>query len=411
MDALSEAIARLLRRQDVTDRRLADIEKALGIARAPAPQPEPPPPPRVEVPPPAPVEAPQEVPAVPAAAGYQPAPLETKVGLTWVNRGGAVTLALGVAFFFKYAVDNAWIGPRDRVGLGVLAGLVALGIGDRTWNSGQKTYAQGLSGLGLAILYLSFYSTFGFYHLLEPGYAFVLMAMTTAMAGAFALRYDALAIAALGLLGGYATPLLLSTGEDRPWVLFSWVLVLNLGALAAARLRKWKSLEALAFVATVTLYYEWMAERFAPEKRSVAALFDFVYYGLFAGSEIPFIFYFAQALAPIALPAICKEMVLPYAIGSLALAIAGLAISDWRNHANGSGVTFAAFWLAYAMWSGDFRHPLPAGSVFLFLTAAFLVFLCWILRRIVFRGADFGQREALLLAINGASYFGVCYDL
>src|SRR6266436_5476850 len=94
MDALSEAIARLLRRQDVTDQRLADIEKALGIARAPAPQPEPPPPPRVEVPPPAPVEAPREVPAVPTAAGYQPAPLETKVGLTWVNRGGAVTLAL-----------------------------------------------------------------------------------------------------------------------------------------------------------------------------------------------------------------------------------------------------------------------------------------------------------------------------
>ena len=194
-------------------------------------------------------------------------------------------------------------------------------------------------------------------------------------------------------------------------MLFSWVLVLNLGALAAARLRKWKSLEALAFVATVTLYHQWMAERFAPEKRSVAALFDFVYYGLFAGSEIPFIFYFAQALAPIALPAICKEMVLPYAIGSLALAIAGLAISDWRNHANGSGVTFAAFWLAYAMWSGDFRHPLPAGSVFLFLTAAFLVFLCWIPRRIVFRGAEFGRQEALLLAINGAAYFGVCYDL
>ena len=35
--------------------------------------------------------------------------LETTVGLTWVNRGGAVTLALGVAFAFKYAVDNAWI--------------------------------------------------------------------------------------------------------------------------------------------------------------------------------------------------------------------------------------------------------------------------------------------------------------
>src|SRR5258708_7849587 len=168
MDALSEAIARLLRRQEVTDRRLADIEQALGIARAPAPQAAPPPPPRVEVPPPAPVEAPPEILAAPPA-GYQPAPpLETKVGLAWVNRIGAVTFALFVAFFFKYAVDSAWIGPSIRVALGVIAGLAALGIGDRTWRGGQRTYAQGLSGLGIAILYLSFYSTFGFYHLIEP---------------------------------------------------------------------------------------------------------------------------------------------------------------------------------------------------------------------------------------------------
>src|SRR5260370_19655953 len=188
MDALSEAIARLLRRQEVTDRRLADIEQALGIARAPAPQPAPPPPPRVEVRPPAPVEAPPEILAAPPAPPQpESTRLETKVGLAWVNRIGAVTFALFVAFFFKYAVDSAWIGPSIRVALGVVAGLAALGIGDRTWRGGQKTYAQGLSGLGIAILYLSFYSTFGFSHLVEPLFAFVLMAMTTAMSPASAL--------------------------------------------------------------------------------------------------------------------------------------------------------------------------------------------------------------------------------
>src|SRR5207247_5025332 len=118
----------------------------------------------------------------------------------------------------------------------------------------QNTYAHGIAGLGISILYLSFYASFGFYHLVEPGFVFLLMALTTAMAGVFALRYDAPAIAALGLLAGYATPILLSTGEDRPWALFSYVLVLNLGALAAARFRKWRSLEALAFAATALLY-------------------------------------------------------------------------------------------------------------------------------------------------------------
>src|SRR5882672_4257988 len=182
MDALSEALARMVRRQDMTDRRLADIEKALNIARAaepePAPRPAPPPPPpRMEVPPPLPEPPPPQS----SAPG-----LETQLGLNWINRVAAVTLALFVAFVFKYAVDSAWIGPGGRVGLGVLVGLAVLGIADRTWRRGQKTYAQGISGLGIAILYLSFYSSFGFYHLIAPGFAFVLMVVTTAMAGALA---------------------------------------------------------------------------------------------------------------------------------------------------------------------------------------------------------------------------------
>jgi uncharacterized membrane protein len=426
MDALSEAIARLLRRQEVTERRLEEIEKALGIKRSltePVPSP---PPPQAEVPTPAEEDAQIAcpTPTVQSQAGgagdspaQSPPPqakaplLETRLGLAWINRIGAVTLVFFVAFTFKYAVDNAWIGPAGRVALGVIAGLAALAVADRTWRGGQKTYAHGISGLGIAILYLSFYASFGFYHILDSGFAFVLMALTTAMGGVLALRYDAQAIAALGLLGGYATPVLLSTGEDRPWVLFSYVLVLNFGALAAARFRKWKVLEGLAFLATVTLYGGWLADRFAPEKRTVAALFGFVYYGLFAISEISFVFYLSQALIALAIPTIWKEMVGPYALSTLSLAIAGMVISDWRNRIAGVGVTFAAFWLAYAIWAGNFRNPQPVGPVFLFLSAAFLMFLCWIPWRILFRGAALTGQDALLLVPNGAAYFGVCYDL
>src|ERR1700738_3694977 len=185
MDAMSGALARLVRRQDETDRRLEEIEKALGIARVPAPQPSPP---RVETQPPLPEEP---APVAPPPLPVERPGFETKVGLAWVNRIGVLTFALFVAFAFKYAVDSGWIGAQGRVVLGVLAGLATLTVADRVWRGGQKTYANGISGLGIAILYLSFYSSFGFYHLIEPAFAFVLMALTTAMAGAFALRYDA----------------------------------------------------------------------------------------------------------------------------------------------------------------------------------------------------------------------------
>jgi uncharacterized membrane protein len=138
-----------------------------------------------------------------------------------------VTLVLGVAFFFKWAVDNNWVGPTGRVVLGVVAGLGTLGIADVLWRKSQQTFAQGITGAGIAIIYLSFYAAFDFYHLIPQTVAFVLLLATTAGAAMLALRYNAIAIAALGFFGAYLIPLLLGSGEDHPWFLLSYLLVLN----------------------------------------------------------------------------------------------------------------------------------------------------------------------------------------
>ena len=110
---------------------------------------------------------------------------------------------------------------------------------------GQKTFARGLTGLGLALLYLSFYAGFAFYHLLPQGAAFLLMFLTTGAAAALALHYDSQAVALLGLIGGYLTPVLLSTGEDHMWTLAAYTVVLNLGALAIARIKRWPAPESI----------------------------------------------------------------------------------------------------------------------------------------------------------------------
>src|SRR5258708_34854792 len=255
MDALSEAILRLIRRHDESDRRLARIETALGLSafspeaapreadpEPPAPAGRPPEaePPSVQLP----VKAadgapPRQLPAPPPAPDSgRPNELETQVGLTWISRIGAITLIFFVAFFFKYAVDNQWIGETGRIALGILAGLACMGIGDRIWRAGHQTYAQADCGLGIAGLYLSFYASFSFYHLLAQSVAFALMALTTAFSGVLALHYDSPAIAALGLIGGYLTPILLSTGQDRPLIFFGYILLLDAGAMALLQVRR-----------------------------------------------------------------------------------------------------------------------------------------------------------------------------
>src|SRR5579871_2776466 len=157
-----------------------------------------------------------------------------------------------------------------------------------------------MCGLGVSILYLSFYASFGFYHLLPQAAAFFLMAMVTAMAGALALRYDGIAIAALGMLGGYATPLLLSTGQDAPWTFFSYLFLINVGAIAIARPRRWAPLDLMAFLATAILYVAWFGDWFKPEKQVVATAAAMAFFALFVFVEWRWIFYTVQALLGIA---------------------------------------------------------------------------------------------------------------
>src|SRR5947209_5726605 len=151
--------------------------------------------------------------------------VEARVGLTLVNRVGVVTLILGVAFFFKWAVDNNWIGPWSRVVLGLVAGSGALAIGELLWRKAQQVFAQGITGTGIAVVYLALYAAYGFYHLLPQSLAFLTLAAVTAAAFLLSLRYGAQAIAALGLFGGYLTPLLLDREVAHPWFFISYVVL------------------------------------------------------------------------------------------------------------------------------------------------------------------------------------------
>jgi len=419
MDALSEAMVRLIRRMDDVEGRIARLEGAKGAPTSaiPASQPLPVPQSRPAVPPPLPVSRAQQLPPpLPAPAPQLPGEmtgqtqLETRIGLTWVNRIGVVTLIIGVAFFFKYAIDNQWIGETGRVVLGILAGLAALGVGDVLWRRDQKIYAQGLSGLGISILYLSFYATFGYYHLLPQAAAFGLMTMVTAVTGALALRYAASAIAVLGMLGGYLTPLLLSTGHDAPWFFFGYLLLIDIGGVALARVRRWLGLDAMAFVATALLYLSWYGAWFNPQKAVVATVATLAFYALFATVEWEWIFYATQALAALALTAIWPEAV-PYLALSLAFAAAGLSISSATRKTGAAIVSLAAFWCGYAIWMSHNHAGVRAEVVFVFLSAQFLINLLWLAFEGLVRRTDLEAAHLAILAANGPAYFGFSYFL
>lgn len=416
MDALTEAILSMRRHLNAIETRLARLEgEPAPVQPAPAaPAPvEPPPLPVAAVEPAPEATAPIELtPAEPRPLPVAPAPaepestraLETRVGLTWINRIGTVTVVLAVAFFFKYAVDNQWIGEAGRVALGVLAGFATLAFGEWTWRRGHRIYAQGITATGIAILYLSFWASFQLYHLLPQGFAFALMAWTTAMAAALAFHYGAIAISVLSLTGGFLTPILLSTNVDRPWALFSYLLLLDVGAMAVARVQGWSLLEGLAMAGTAILYASWFSDRFNGEKQVVATVFALVYYALFALVESEGALAVSQILAGVAIFAIWEPAATSLWL-ALALAAAGLALAQRRAWPLAQMVVFGTFW-AVAM-----PHTQHTGATAVAFTAGFLLFLSWVAWRLLVKRFETRTQDLAIIAVNGAAYFGLSYQL
>jgi len=339
--------------------------------------------------------------------------LESKVGLTVVNRIGAITLVLGVAFFFKWAVDNNWIGPAGRVALGLLAGFVTLAVGDAIWRRRQLVFAQGITATGIAILFLAIYAAFGFYHLIPQAAAFLMMVAATVMAALLALRYDSFAIAALALVAGYATPLLLSTGEDHPWFLFSYLLLLNVAATELATRRKWRGLEIISFIATVLIYGGWLFSRGTkPEDHLIATLAPLAFCVQRWRTQTPLLFAASQFLTAAAVTLIWQADESRYIPLALLVAAVGLVFAQLRSYQDALLSAFAGFWLCYALHlvqaPGQMHEPL---TQFLGASCGFVLFFGWSWWQMLVKRAAPSTIALSLFAINGLIYYAHSYWL
>ncbi|MEI7498623.1 MAG: DUF2339 domain-containing protein [Candidatus Falkowbacteria bacterium] len=196
---------------------------------------------------------------------------EEKLGGKWFARTGLVVLFLGVFFLLKYAFDNDWIGEVGRIILGLLGGFALLIWGERTIRK-YPVYGQLVSGGGLAILYLTLFAAYDFYHLINQAVAFLAMIAVTAAGIALSLRYKALPLMGAALLGGFVTPMLIASGDDIQIALFSYLIILDAAVLFTAFYQRWHSLNLWSMTGTAILFLNW-SDRFYTEELLVSTMF------------------------------------------------------------------------------------------------------------------------------------------
>ncbi|HEV2436982.1 MAG TPA: DUF2339 domain-containing protein [Verrucomicrobiae bacterium] len=182
-------------------------------------------------------------------------------GFAWL---GGFALFLGVAFFVKYSFDNNLVPPQLRVAIGFLVGLGLLVGGVVMSRKDFPALSQTLCATGVVILYAVTFACRSIYHFefFGPLPTLLLMALITAAAFLLAVRLDARVVAILGMLGGFLTPILLSTGQDNPLGLFGYIAMLDLGLMVVALVRRWHFLAALAALGTAILQIAWAGRFF-----------------------------------------------------------------------------------------------------------------------------------------------------
>jgi uncharacterized membrane protein len=223
---------------------LAPVEET--PAEPPVPEPEPP------------------VAASPIAPSAQPAPaapamsLEERLGTQWAVWIGGIALALGGIFLVRYSIEQGLVGPGVRVSLGALLALALIVAGE--WARRSERLA-GLSGLprahipgvltaaGTTVAYADVYAAYALYDFLAPGAALVLLGLVALATLAAALLHGP-ALAGLGLVGAYVTPLLVASDKPDYWSLYIYLAVVTAAAFALARFRMWRWLAITAVAAS-----------------------------------------------------------------------------------------------------------------------------------------------------------------
>ena len=178
------------------------------------------------------------------------------LGGNTIVRVGLVILFIGLSFLARYAAVAGLFPVELRLAAIGAAGIALLAVGFRK-RLAKPGFALALQGGGVAVMYLTVFAAFRLYGLVPPLLAFVLMMVVCALSCALALLQNSKALAVAAFAGGFAVPVLLSTGQGSHVGLFSYYLVLNLAILFIAFKRSWRVLNLLGFVATFGVATTW----------------------------------------------------------------------------------------------------------------------------------------------------------
>lgn len=204
-----------------------------------------------------------------------------------VAKLGLLILFIGVSFLLKYTAARVSVPIELRLAGIVLADIALLAWGWRIRLS-RPTISLPVQGAALGVLMLVTFGAFRLYHLIPGSMAFALLLVLTVFTCVLAVLQDAMWLAIFGIVGGFAVPILASSGGGSHIGLFSYYALLNAGVLYLALYRSWRPLNLLGFFFTFTIATAWGVLRYTPENYLSVQLFLLLFFAFYVSIPLAY---------------------------------------------------------------------------------------------------------------------------
>jgi uncharacterized membrane protein len=186
--------------------------------------------------------------------------LENYLGGNLLGYAGMLALVLASLWFIKFAFDNNWLNESGRIYIGLLLGFSIVSTSLYLAKKMYSVISEGVLGSGISVLYISIASAYYFYDLLSVEEAFVYLLVLCTISTLFSGLVKSQIIYSFSILGSIFTPIVLSSGENSYTFLFTYLLVVNVLYLFAARNNSWKLAPYLLLLGNSTVYSFWSSE-------------------------------------------------------------------------------------------------------------------------------------------------------
>ncbi len=154
----------------------------------------------------------------------------------WMTWLGGVSLGLAGIFLVVYSIEQGILGPTARVVLAAVAGLAMQAAGEylrRKRPEVVHVFAS-LAAAGSITLFAAVVAAFQLYELIGVTTTFFLLALVAFVTMFLALLHGPM-LAALGLLGAYAVPVLVSTGTGNTLIALTYAAIVTAAGLGLLR--------------------------------------------------------------------------------------------------------------------------------------------------------------------------------